>query len=96
MNADGSNKVQLTNTTLKDTLPRWSPDGSKIAFTRCGINISTCDIFTMNADGSTQINLTSTNPNYDDNPRWTPDGSKIVYDTYMPSNYNVCESIVEN
>ena len=44
----------------------------KIAFERSG------DIWTMNADGSGQVNLTNTSaPELD--PAWSPDGSKIVF-----------------
>ena len=32
MNADGSNQVNLTNTSSSDGEPSWSPDGTKIAF----------------------------------------------------------------
>ena len=34
MNADGSNKIQLTNDPGNEGVPRWSPDGSMIAFFR--------------------------------------------------------------
>ena len=39
MNADGTNKTNLTNDTADDdTFPAWSPDSGHIAFTRfaCG------------------------------------------------------------
>ena len=32
MNADGSNQVNITNNEARDTMPAWSPDGTKIAF----------------------------------------------------------------
>ena len=40
-----------------DVGPKWSPDGSKIAFSSMN-NIENFDIWVMNADGSNQINLT--------------------------------------
>ena len=30
MDADGSNQVNLTNNPATDSIPSWSPDGSKI------------------------------------------------------------------
>jgi hypothetical protein len=44
----------------------------KIAFERGG------EIWTMNPDGSGQVNLTNTSANERD-PNWSPDGSKIVF-----------------
>ena len=44
----------------------------KIAFERAG------DIWTMNPDGSGQVNLTNTSATEHD-PNWSPDGSKIVF-----------------
>src|SRR5215213_4575212 len=34
MNEDGSNQTNLTNNAASDIMPAWSPDGTKIAFTR--------------------------------------------------------------
>ena len=57
MNADGSNKINLTNNPGNYWEPAWSPDGSKIAFVSAGAE-EKFDIWVMNADGSNQINLT--------------------------------------
>jgi len=47
---DGSNFRRLTNNTVLDTYPCWSPDNSKIVF--LSWRDTTMDIYTMNADGS--------------------------------------------
>jgi hypothetical protein len=67
MNADGSGQTQLTNTPLDHRLPKWSPDGTKIAFNwpqGKGNNI-----YVMNADGNLRwqgggikVSSTSLNP----------------------------------
>ena len=50
MNADGSGVTRLTNNSVSDRYPKWSPDGRRIAFTsnRDGDH----EIYVMNADGS--------------------------------------------
>src|SRR4051812_38446060 len=59
MNADGSGRVDLTNTTapVSEHQPAFSPDGRRIAFTR--FDAAQEDVWIMNADGSGQINLTN-------------------------------------
>src|SRR5215217_6306090 len=64
MNADGSNPTRLTNDPEDETWPSWSPDGTKIAFTRNG------QIYVMNADGSEQTNISGGRFGID--PDWGP------------------------
>ena len=78
-NRDGSGAHNLTNAPgYDDDSAVWSPDGTKIAFTR--YYGGTGEIFVMNADGSGQTNLTN-NPAADDDPTWSPDGTKIAFTT---------------
>lgn len=55
-NADGSNLVRLTTTPEFESWPRWSPDDSRLVFSRViGDQVT---IFTINADGSGEARLT--------------------------------------
>ena len=57
-NADGSGARNLTNaTSYDDDGAAWSPDGTKIAFTR--FVGAAGEIYVMNADGSGLVNLTN-------------------------------------
>ena len=68
MNADGSGQTRLTTTMPIDaSLPAWSPDGSKIAFT--SFRDGEGEIYVMNADGSAQARLTN-NAVRDEDPAW--------------------------
>jgi Tol biopolymer transport system component len=84
MNADGSGPVDLTNNPAIDFQSAFSPDGSKIAFTRG----STGEVFSMNADGSGQANL-SNNLATDGQASFSPDGSKIVFASNRDGNNDI-------
>ena len=59
-----------------DQMPAWSPDSSRIAFmsTRAG----NAEIYTMNADGTVQQNITS-NTAVDGRPSWSKNGTQIAF-----------------
>ena len=71
MEADGSNPVNISNSPEHDTAPAWSPDGTRIAFSRG-------DIWVMDPDGGNQANLTN-NSMIEVDPIWSPDGTKIAF-----------------
>ena len=57
----------------------WSPDGTKIAFSRVVFGGGRYDLYVINADGTNLRQLTNT-PEFDETrPRWSPDGTQLVY-----------------
>jgi len=78
MPVDGTHVRRLT-TTGTDYDPHWSPDGSRIAFTRQGEGAQS-DIFVMNADGTDVQQLTDGGDGVTNlYPEWSPDGTAIAY-----------------
>jgi TolB protein len=78
MTADGNNFTNLTNTSVSEWVPAWSPDNQKIAFSSDRDGDS--EIYVMDKDGSNLEQLTD-NHGYDGRPRWSPDGKKISFET---------------
>ena len=92
INVDGTGITRLTNDAdYEHDRPAWSPDGTKIAFNQrlryYDVDREDCvdgppDIYTMNADGSAQTNITNTATFSEWQPDWSPDSSKIAFDGY--------------
>ena len=92
MNDDGTGRRRLTkSTTETHRYPRWSPDGTKIAFTRYmdKENIQfTSELFIMNADGTDPQRLTD-NKVADIDSSWSPNGQRIAYTSVQNGVYQV-------
>lgn len=59
--------------------PRWSPDGTRIAFT--SMRDGRPQAYVINSDGTNPVNL-SDKITAESNPAWHPDGSWIVFMSY--------------
>ncbi len=80
MNADGSNKRQVTNNGKANFAPFFFPDGKRIIFSSNmddpkGRNF---DLYKINVDGSGLERIT-TNDTFDGFPMFSPDGKKLVF-----------------
>ncbi|HZD79312.1 MAG TPA: hypothetical protein VE646_04640, partial [Actinomycetota bacterium] len=72
-------EVALTNTAdMQEMDPAWSPEGTRIAFTRRPKLQARPDLFVMNANGRGRVRLTAT-PVAERHPAWSPDGTTLVY-----------------
>jgi len=95
MDADGANKKQLTAANINwDSLPQWSPDGTKIVFHRMDRG-SAANIIIMNSDGSNLTILTG-NETSDVSPQWSPKGDKIAFTSSKDGNMSVSVIILDD
>jgi Tol biopolymer transport system component len=81
MNTNGSDMVRLTDVSVSggalDAWPRWSPDGTRIAFVEYPIrSFGPDEIREMNADGS--ANTFVTEGDYG-RLAWSPDSDRLAY-----------------
>ena len=81
MDVDGSNVVRLTDDPAGEFMPRWSPDGSLIAFVREGdLRAGTYEaVHTMSPDGRDVRQISSGDRGSDLWPSWSPDGSQVAF-----------------
>jgi len=75
--SDGSSRTQLTYAPTLAHMPRWSPDGTQIAFMASSPGKS-WKIFIISAEGGTPREVTAGNQNQGD-PTWMPKGDAIVF-----------------
>jgi TolB protein len=80
MNADGSNKRQVTNNGAANFAPYFTPDGKRIIFSS---NVADSkgrnfDVYLVNVDGSGLERVTF-NDTFDGFPMFSPDGKKLVF-----------------
>jgi dipeptidyl aminopeptidase/acylaminoacyl peptidase len=78
-NADGSEKIQVTDPPMYPHNPRWSPDGSRIVFEDIVKGKSMAYIVPASGGKPQRLQLQPDVPMSD--PNWSPDGSKILFET---------------
>jgi len=86
MNSDGTNQIRLTDNTIHDAHPAWSPDGRRIAFISQGTT-GAFAIFSMNAAGTEKIEITPVNSqlpasfpySWGWTISWSPNGQQLSF-----------------
>ncbi len=73
---DGSERLQLSASPMLAAMPRWSPDGKKLAFMGQAPG-KPWKIYIVPAEGGSPQQVTFGDPN-DSDPTWSPDGNSLV------------------
>jgi TolB protein len=82
VNADGTDPRQVTELTPGvswDNEPHWSPDGTRLVFTRVDLERRADAVFVVNSDGTDARQLTPWQLSAGGDPEWSPDGRWIVF-----------------
>ena len=83
MNKDGSNPQNLTKNRGDDFAPKWTPDGTTIAFCSGRDHMGwEADVYLMAPDGSNQRSLGNT-AEAEQDLGWSPDGTQIVMEVNL-------------
>jgi Periplasmic component of the Tol biopolymer transport system len=87
MDAQGNNRTRLTTWASTEFAPSLSYDRKRIAMVRYrtdAANAQHCDIYLMNADGTSKHWAKSYTSAFDImNPSWSPDGSRLVLTVFL-------------
>lgn len=86
MDTLGNNLMRITNDSLSDHDPDFSPDGTKLAFLRVHEDM-TNDVWIMNADGTGQQNLSNTGNNW--YTSFSTDGAHIMFCSSRDENTDI-------
>lgn len=91
-NADESGSVvRVTSNAANDVHPRWSPDGTKIVFTR--ENAGDSQVVVANSDGSgSEVAITNNGGGDGKHGVFTPDGTQIVFLRGIGSSIDIADS----
>jgi hypothetical protein len=86
----------IPGTNANDYNPRWSPDGSRIAFVR----VDDLNLYIVNTDGSGLQKITGAN-DYEQFVDWSPDGESLYFgimsqDGYLLKKTNLTTGVVQD
>ena len=83
MRSDGSEKLQLTYAPVTVSMPRWSPDGKRIAFS-CYFPGKTNQSCIVSAEGGATEPVQTGDARWPDDAQWSPDGKSLIFALYPP------------
>jgi Tol biopolymer transport system component len=86
MNLDGSNRTQLTSDGLSKFLPHFSPDATRLVYTKFyvgqyGSADQVTDVAVYDFGSAAETRLTHTGTGYQ--PAWSPDGGRIAFGSFL-------------
>lgn len=83
---DGTQFKKLVNNVAEDTMPRLSPDGTRIAYVSTAGNNTDIYVVEISSGAVTQI---TNAPEKDSSPTWSPDGRQIAFESFRDGNFEI-------
>ena len=74
----GGTPVRLTMQPADELSPAWSPDGSRVAYVRCGSG-GECGVYVVDAGGGPEESLVTSDDLAITDLVWSPDGSRLAF-----------------
>ena len=88
--ADGSETRVLAESSTSGApgAPVWSPDGSRIAFTRTSSEGFSVEVWVIGADGRGEVRLgLATGGSWGEGPVWSPDSQRVAWSSVAPGRW---------
>ena len=76
---DGAEPRRFSQGPKRDASPRWSPDGTRLAFTSNREEKTGAQLYVIPAEGGEALRLTDLGKESADEPVWSPDGTQIAF-----------------
>ncbi|WP_321474290.1 winged helix-turn-helix domain-containing protein [uncultured Paludibaculum sp.] len=77
--ADGTRPIQFTSPPMVPMLPRWSPDGRRVAFAAQEAPDKPMRAYLLDTDTGATRPAVPSDPGSQCDPTWSPDGKKLLY-----------------
>ena len=88
MDMSGGDVTQLTDNTILDSGPKWSPDCQTVSYNSLDAGGS-LDVHRVDATGANDVNLTNAPGIFDGFSAWSPDGNEIVFSSDRSVNFEL-------
>ena len=81
INTDGTEHYKLTSQDVNESKPRWSPDGTRIAFTSSTDNGSELFVYWKSTAKIARLSSLESSPR---SIAWSPDGKQLAFTMFVP------------